>query len=107
MWTRNRQAPGDAVRVNDVGCLSGLVSHGSQFNICNDRVVATYDRGVARASMVERLRRVFGGLFSAGHDALRGNGDCLGERIKQASELLRNDPELHRLVMPEARRIGW
>jgi hypothetical protein len=37
------------------------------------------------ASMVERLRGVFGGLFSAGHDALRGNGDCLGERIVSTS----------------------
>jgi hypothetical protein len=31
----------DAVRVDDVGCFSDLVSHASQFDISNDRVVAT------------------------------------------------------------------
>jgi AraC-like DNA-binding protein len=95
------EGPRDSVRVNDVGCLNGLVSQGSHFNTSNDRVVATYDRGVATASMVERLRRVFGELFSAVNDALRDKGGCIGERIKRASELLREDPELHRLVIPE------
>ena len=52
--------------------------------------------------MIERLRRVFGELFGAVNDALSDKGTCLGERIKRASELLRDDPELHRLVMPEA-----
>jgi hypothetical protein len=58
--------PRDVVRVNDVGSLSDLVSQGSHFNTNNDRVVATYDRGVAKASMVERLSRVFGELGRRG-----------------------------------------
>jgi AraC-like DNA-binding protein len=93
--------PRDVVRANDVGCLSGLVSQGSHFNTSNDRVVATYDREAAKASMIERLRRVFGELFGAVNDALSDKGSCLGERIKRASELLRDDPELHRLVIPK------
>ena len=52
--------------------------------------------------MVERLRRVFGELFGAVNDVLRDKGGYLDERIKRASELLRNDPELHRLLVPEA-----
>jgi AraC-like DNA-binding protein len=77
------------------------VSQGSHFNTSNDRVVATYDREAAKASMIERLRRVFGELFGAVNDALSDKGSSLGERIKRASELLRDDPELHRLVMPK------
>ena len=87
--------------MTDVSCLNGSVSQRSHFSTSNDRVVATNDRGAAKASLVERLRRVFGELFSLVDDALRDKGGRLDERIIRASELLRNDPELHRLLMPE------
>jgi hypothetical protein len=89
--------PRDAGRINDAGCLDGLLSQRSHFNTSNHRVIAP----MAKASMVERLRRVFGELFGAVNDVLRDKGGYLDERIKRASELLRNDPELHRLLVPE------
>jgi AraC-like DNA-binding protein len=94
--------PRDAGRINDAGCLDGLLSQRSHFNTSNHRAVAPYDPAVAKASMVERLRRVFGELFGAVNEALREKGGYLDERIKRASELLRNDPELHRFLVPEA-----
>jgi AraC-like DNA-binding protein len=94
--------PLDAGRTNDVGCLDGLSSQRSHFDTGNHRVVAPYDHGVAKASMVERLRRVFGELFAAVNDVLRDKGGYYDERIKRASELLRDDPELHKLLVPEA-----
>jgi AraC-like DNA-binding protein len=94
--------PRDAGRINDAGCLDALLSQCRHFNTSDHRVVAPYDDGVAKASMVERLRRVFGELFGAVNDVLRDKGGYLDERIKRASELLRNDPELHRLLVPEA-----
>jgi AraC family transcriptional regulator len=94
--------PRDAGRINYAGCLDGLLSRCSQFNTSNHRIAAPHDDGVAKASMLERLRRVFGELFGAVNDVLRDKGGYLDERIKRASELLRNDPELHRLLVPEA-----
>ena len=60
----------------------------------NTQQIATLDRHDTKVSILERLRGVFGELFTAvsGPD----------EHIRRASDLLRRDPELHRLVMPEA-----
>jgi AraC-like DNA-binding protein len=55
--------------------------------------VATIDRHDSKVSILERLRGVFGELFAA--------VSCPDERIRRASDLLRSDPELHQLVMPE------
>jgi AraC family transcriptional regulator len=56
--------------------------------------VVTIDLNESRVGMLERLRGMFGELFTAVR--------CPDERIRRASDLLRSDPELRRLVMPEA-----
>jgi AraC family transcriptional regulator len=61
----------------------------------NTQQIATLDRHDSRISILERLRSIFGELFTA----VSGSD----ERLRRASDLLRSDPELHRLVMPEAR----
>jgi AraC-like DNA-binding protein len=67
------------------------------------------------ASLAERLRTVLGDLFVAVDDALSEPHRCAEERIGRASALLRNDPELRRLLvtpdalnaaMPETRARG-
>jgi AraC family transcriptional regulator len=58
------------------------------------------ERGnAARQAVLRRLNHVFGELFHAVGEALRDQESCIDERIRRASELLRQDPELQRLVL--------
>jgi AraC-like DNA-binding protein len=92
----------DAVRVGGVGRLSDFAGRDIRLNNQKDRAIAAYGRDVSTRSIVERLRRVFRELFSPLDDALHDNSRSFDERIQRVSDLLRDDPELHRLVMPEA-----
>jgi transcriptional regulator GlxA family with amidase domain len=58
------------------------------------------ERGyAARQAILRRLSHVFGEIFHAVGEALRDQDSCIDERIKRASNRLRQDPELQRLVL--------
>jgi AraC family transcriptional regulator len=102
-----------ALRVHGAGVLKS--STGSGKHPINRNCVATLDSHDSMAARVDRLRTVLGELFIAVDDALSDPNRCPEERIGRVSDLLRNDPELHRLLvtpdaanapMPEARAHG-